>query len=147
MNNKKLTKKQYWDAMYGAADKDKDLPAAKHGFIYRFFYRYFHKVRYGYAGYLLFDVMYRKYLPRGEQKIIEIGSAPGGNLIIMHENFGYVPYGVEYTEARVEINRQLFENYGLDPGKIIHSDFFDDNFQKKYQQYFDIVMSLTAGMW
>ena len=141
MDNQKLTGKNYWDAMFKATSQDKDLPTASGGLISRLYHRYFRNVEHGYSKYLLFDVIFRKYFPTGEQKIIEIGSAPGVNLVTIHNKFGYIPFGAEYIEAGVKANRQLFENHGLNPENVIHSDFFDDDFQNKYAGYFDIVMS------
>jgi 2-polyprenyl-3-methyl-5-hydroxy-6-metoxy-1,4-benzoquinol methylase len=141
MDNKKLTEKRYWDARFRATGKDKDVSVTDGGFWLRFYHRHFEKIKHGYSRYLLFDVMCRKYLPCGEKKVIEIGCAPGTNLVAIHDNCGYTPYGVEYIEAGVRANRQLFEKNGLNPENIIYSDFFADDFQKRYAGYFDIVMS------
>jgi len=141
MDNKKLTDKRYWDSMFKSTSKDKGLPDGKGRFLLRLYHRFFRNVEHGYTMHLFFNILCRKYLPKGEQKVIEIGCAPGEKLVTIHNKFGYIPFGVEYIEAGVKANQQLFESHGLNPENVIHSDFFASDFQNKYAEYFDIVMS------
>ncbi|MFN7992771.1 MAG: methyltransferase domain-containing protein [Bryobacteraceae bacterium] len=85
-------------------------------------------------------------LPRFVQKppgstVLEVGSAPGRNLIEFYNRFRYVPFGIEYSAAGAEINRALFVKHGLDAKAVIHADLFDDRALAKYHQRFDIVYS------
>lgn len=94
-----------------------------------------------YTKYLV-NKFYEKYLPKGNNlSFIEVGAAPGRNLIIMHNKFGYNPFGVEYTEIGYEqIKKMLLEN-NLPTDNAIHADFFDQSFSQKYTDCFDIVAS------
>ncbi len=95
-----------------------------------------------YSSYFLWDVLFTRYLSGSiNRKVIEIGSAPGGRLIKFHEKFNMIPYGVEYSEHGVKINRENFKNHNLDVKKIIYDDFFSKDFQKTYSNFFDIVFS------
>ena len=95
-----------------------------------------------YERYVLWEVIYSRYLPRRKgAKVLEIGSAPGHHLVELAKVFGYAPYGVEYTEEGVRLNRKVFAASGLDPDQVIHADFFDDTFHRRYAGRFDIVLS------
>jgi 2-polyprenyl-3-methyl-5-hydroxy-6-metoxy-1,4-benzoquinol methylase len=97
--------------------------------------------RKSYSKYLvnnLFGLYFTK--PSGS-KVLEIGSAPGDNLIYFKNTFGYEPYGIDYSESGVEINRTKFVEHGIPSDRVIFSDFFDSTFQSRYKGYFDIVTS------
>jgi len=95
-----------------------------------------------YSSYFLWDVIYNKYLlKRKGAKILEVGSAPGENLIKFYTDFGFEPYGIEYSEDGADLNKRLFILNNLNPENVIHSDFFSEEFQKKYAGSFDIVFS------
>lgn len=95
-----------------------------------------------YAEYLLWKVIYPKYLPQGNNlKIVEIGSAPGWNLIQLHKLFSYDPYGIEYAEGALVSNKKRFFSAGLNPEQVIAADFFSEDLQIKYRESFDIVLS------
>jgi len=95
-----------------------------------------------YSTYFLWDVVLRKYLPvRTGYKALEVGSAPGENLLRFHRMFGYAPYGVEYSKIGAELNKELFLSHNIDARNVICSDFFSDEFQAKYREYFNIVSS------
>jgi SAM-dependent methyltransferase len=74
-------------------------------------------------------------------RVLEVGSAPGEFLVGLHKRYGYIPYGVEYSEAGVAGNRELFVANNIDPNNVIHTDFFDDEFQRKFCGHYDIVVS------
>jgi SAM-dependent methyltransferase len=95
-----------------------------------------------YDDYLLWDVLYPKYMPKARNaKVLEIGSAPGNYLVRLNKTFGFIPYGVEYSESGVELNRRNFVLNNLDPSNVIYSDFFSSAFHEQYAGYFDIVVS------
>lgn len=137
---KRLTDKGYWERRVGpapevvSADTRRTLRA-------KVISRYFGKLDRGYPRYLIYDVECRKYFPDGGGKVIEIGSAPGQELIAVHQKFGCLPYGVEYTDSGVEANRRVFLEHGLDPENVIQADFFDPDFQDAFGERFDVVMS------
>lgn len=60
----------------------------------------------------------------GAQNIVELGSAPGGNLVYMHQCYGCEPYGVEYTEEGVQLNQYLFKLFKLPADHVYHLDLF-----------------------
>lgn len=95
-----------------------------------------------YDDYLLWQVIFPHYLPRlNGAKVVEIGSAPGEYVAEFCRRYGCIPYGVEYSEVGVEVNRRVFSQYGFDPNNVIQSDFFSDEFVGRYSQQFDVVTS------
>lgn len=95
-----------------------------------------------YSEYILWETIIKKHLPvNPELKVIEIGSAPGETLVHLHRTLGYIPFGNEYTASGAEVNRQTFTANGIDAANVIEADFFNNDFQKKYSEKFDIVCS------
>lgn len=95
-----------------------------------------------YDQWLLWEVLYPKFLPRGAGlRVLEIGSAPGTHLIELHRRFGYEPFGVEYTPAGAELNRARFAENGIPPENVIEADVFSEDFCRRYQSHFDVVFS------
>ena len=95
-----------------------------------------------YDDYLLWEVIYESHWPRPTgAEVLEIGSAPGDYLVRLSRRFGVVPYGIEYTDSGAELNRRTFSLNGLNPGNVIHGDFFSETFQTRYQEFFDVVVS------
>jgi len=97
-----------------------------------------------YRDYLLWEGIYRKHLPPVPRlKVLEVGSAPGRQLVRFHQAFGYIPFGVEYSEDGVNLNKQEFLANDIDPDNVIHADFFSEDFRKNYRAHFDVVMSVS----
>jgi 2-polyprenyl-3-methyl-5-hydroxy-6-metoxy-1,4-benzoquinol methylase len=95
-----------------------------------------------YEEYLLWNVIYRKHMPKKDgAKVLEVGSAPGDFLVRLSETFNFVPYGIEYTDSGVELNRQVFAENNIDPNNVIHGDFLSDEFHERYEGQFDMVIS------
>lgn len=95
-----------------------------------------------YEEYLLWNVIYKKHLPKNDgARILEVGSAPGDFLVRLSETFNFVPYGIEYTDSGVELNRQVFAENDIDPNNVIHGDFLSDEFHRSYEGQFDLVIS------
>ena len=95
-----------------------------------------------YSGHYLWDILLPELVARrASGRVLEVGSAPGHNLVQFHQRFGYEPYGVEYSASGVDANRALFRQHNLNPENVIHSDFFAESFQEKYKEFFDIVIS------
>jgi 2-polyprenyl-3-methyl-5-hydroxy-6-metoxy-1,4-benzoquinol methylase len=144
----KLTDKEDWDAVFqGMGDESRKptkntLGARLVSALDGVFGGRLREWRQDYAGYLMWNVLYPRYLPHTEGlKILEIGSAPGHGLLRFHQEFGYTPYGVEYSEAGVNLNRQLFALNGIDTSNVIHSDAFSEEFISNYRGFFDVVLS------
>jgi SAM-dependent methyltransferase len=130
----KLTDQAYWDSVWqrepAAADRSPSLLAGIKGMLTE------------YNDDVLWNELYPRLLPRStEMKALEVGSAPGHLLLRFHESFGYIPYGVEYSDTGAELNRETFKGHGLDPDNVIHADFFASEFQDHYRASFDVVLS------
>jgi len=95
-----------------------------------------------YSDFLLWEVIFPEYfhLPKKAQ-VVEIGSAPGDFLVKFSKQYDCVPYGVEYSDVGVGLNRATFERHGFDPNNVIHADFFDEKFRRQYFERFDVVFS------
>lgn len=90
----------------------------------------------------LFQRLLRRHLPvRSDWTAIEIGCAPGSNLVALHRDFAYQPYGVEYSHTGVLLARETFSQYGFDPAGVIEADLFDREFQDSCRGKFDVVFS------
>lgn len=138
-----LTRKEHWDSIYKSKDSGDKQRSLKKGL--RTFIEKLLEAKYigTYADYLLWEVICQRYVPKREgAKVLEVGSAPGGNLIRMGRRFGFIPYGVEYSDKGVEINRKLFIAHNINPDNVIRADFFSDGFQEKYRKQFDVVISM-----
>jgi 2-polyprenyl-3-methyl-5-hydroxy-6-metoxy-1,4-benzoquinol methylase len=129
---KRLTQRERWDRFY--AEKQPCNPKSKFNNRPRRYSRQYSDH--------LWDVVFEKYVPTAEgAKVLEIGSAPGDFLVRLHERYGFIPYGVEYSEPGVALNRRLFSLYNIDPHNVIHADFFKEEFHQQFKGYFDIVIS------
>jgi SAM-dependent methyltransferase len=140
---KPLSSKEYWDNLYAnPAGLNRSSDRRIWRFLVNIMKKFFGSRVGNYSEYLLWDVIYDKYLPRQPGlKILEIGSAPGYNLVRFKRTFGYNPYGLEYSEPGVAKNRQKFSAAGINPKQVIFADFFSPAWQEQYQNFFDIVMS------
>jgi SAM-dependent methyltransferase len=145
----KLTEKAYWNSVYEPGVIEQERPSWKRrlkslikkslaptsvGEVLEY--------RHSYTEYFLWDVVYQRYLPKAQgAKVLEVGSAPGRHLVILNQTFGFIPYGVEYSESGVELNRELFTLHNINPDNVIHADFLSTEFHERYKGYFDIVVS------
>lgn len=142
---KKLTEIKYWDTKY------KNQTFLKNQYVTENDHKVLIKKLIGkklleytksYADYLLWEVIYREYIPTiNKGKVLEIGSAPGKFLLRFSRTFGFIPFGIEYSNTGVELNRKLFIFHNIDPNNVIHADFFSNELHKQYNGYFDIVIS------
>jgi hypothetical protein len=143
----RLSTKEYWDSIYekqtargldnNRTQKQNDITLLKKLFNTRI-------AEYvkNYDRYILWEVIYRRYMPRiPGLKALEVGSAPGKYLIQLNNRYGFLPYGVEYSPQGVKLNRDYFRLHNLNPDNVIHCDFFSHDFQYQYKGYFDIVVS------
>ncbi len=140
----RLTEQSYWNNVYTETTLPPQTTATTpqktglKGFLKHYLDPYWRD----YSDYLEWDVLYEAHLPKTKGlKIIEIGSAPGTNLVRLHQTFGYEPYGVEYAEAGANLNRAVFSQYGLNPNNVIRADFFSEGFLARYEGTFDLVIS------
>jgi SAM-dependent methyltransferase len=82
------------------------------------------------------------HLPRGSHlRFLEVGAAPGRNLVQFRRRFGYDPYGVEYTDAGMRLMEATLRAHGIPESHAIHADFFAEGFQAAHRESFDVVGS------
>jgi SAM-dependent methyltransferase len=145
---KNLSEKRHWDSQYVVAKQDN--PAVAPLSLKKKALQYLKqrlsprtlKAMSSYAEYQLWSVLLPHHLPSLLGKpMLEVGSALGDNLLKFHERTGCIPYGVEYSDTGVEVNRAKFAAHNLDPENVIHSDFFLESFQKPNRNRFDLVYS------
>jgi SAM-dependent methyltransferase len=95
-----------------------------------------------YDEFVLWDIIYRRYVPDGRGKIaLEIGSAPGEYLLRLRQKLGYDPFGVEYSPEGAALNRELFRKAGIASDHVMEADLFDESFQQANRERFDLVVS------
>ncbi len=95
----------------------------------------------GYGSFAILNSL-KTHLPvRPDWSVIEIGCAPGGNLVNLHRMFGYEPYGIEYSHSGVISTLETFRRYGFDTSNVIEADFFDQEFHNRFRGHFDVVFS------
>lgn len=142
---RRLTEREYWDSQYARRLPPASAPPPQSPFkrlLKRLLGAKLREWMRDYREYLLWDVIYRSYLQaRRGATALEVGSAPGAHLIQLHKVFGLEPYGVEYSEQGVRLNREEFQKNGIDPGRVLHADFFSEEFQRTYAGFFDVVVS------
>lgn len=146
-----MNNKEYWDSIYELALLKQKQYMPRENFIKIFIKKFLGEkmLKYireymfrSYSDYLLWDVIYKKYMPKTKNmKVLEAGSAPGGHLVRLNQTFGFIPYGIEYSESGVELNRKIFTLHNINPDNVIYADFLSDEFHKHYREYFDIVIS------
>jgi SAM-dependent methyltransferase len=110
---KRLTEKDDWSPDYAIDDAARRLDDVES------YYRSSANIR---------ELWDRVLLPilrnQGARSAVEIGSAPGQNLIELAKGLGVTPFGIEYTEEGARLNRQLFVRNGFDPSNVWQEDFF-----------------------
>ena len=135
MGEEKLSEQKHWEAINSPVEVDEKNSKQPNKYL-----RIFTK---SYTSLLLWDVVLPKFIKHiNTAKVIEVGSAPGKNLIKWHKLFGHIPFGVEYTEAGTEINRKLFVQNNLDPENIIKADFLSEDFLNSNSEKYDVVYSM-----
>lgn len=134
----KLSNKQYWDSLYKQKSTSLQPNKQKKSIDELLISTYFRN----YADYLLWEHIYPRFLSdKKGAKVVEIGSAPGSELVRLHKVFGLDPYGIEYSESGVALNRSIFIRNGIEPTNVIHTDFLAGEIDKQFESYFDIVIS------
>ena len=95
-----------------------------------------------YDDYLLWESIFPRYLTQmRDAKVLEVGSAPGEFLVQFARRFACTPYGIDYSEVGVEVNKRVFGRNGFNPGNVIHGDFFSDHFRQQHRGCYDAVIS------
>ena len=84
------------------------------------------------------DLLFNKYLDKGNKKILEIGCAKAKKLIYFSKRFGYSIYGLDYSEQGVRLAKKNLQFANIE-GTIRCENVFDTSFG---DESFDIVYSL-----
>lgn len=151
MTQNNITEQSFWENIYSNDLSSKSpipaLQAQKKSSLVKFLFKKIvgsknlEKMD-NYSNYILWNRIYPYYLKNFQnKKIVEIGSAPGKHLVKIHQKFGLVPYGIEYTQSGAEINRSFFELHGIPSKNVIQENFFSEKIEKEYKEYFDVVIS------
>jgi 2-polyprenyl-3-methyl-5-hydroxy-6-metoxy-1,4-benzoquinol methylase len=82
--------------------------------------------------------LFKLYLPKGSNKILEIGCAKGKDLIYFAQDFGYKLYGIDYSNHGVTSAKRNIRIAGLE-ADIRCEDMFNTSFEP---ESFDIVYSM-----
>lgn len=140
-----IPERDYWDAVHKTVALPQ-RPRTSPGFFRGWLRRRLGKERIealrSYNGYMLWNILYPSLLPRAKGlKVLEVGSAPGYHLLQFAERFGYEPYGVEYSQTGVALNRRLFQLHGIPADHVLACDFFSEDFLRGYAGRFDVVVS------
>lgn len=142
----RLTTEQYWNARHETRARSTAIDVdARKGWIRQIVdnarLRQGAQVGQSYNNFAIHKLL-KAHLPvRPDWSAIEIGSAPGNNLVNLHRNFGYEPYGVEYSHSGVILTRETFRKHGFDTANVIEADLFDQDFQNRFRGDFDVVFS------
>lgn len=143
---RRLVDREFWDERHEHHVKEEaQRQSVRTGFFRRFFDNA--RLRVGaqpleaYSGYLVAKA-FQLHLPsREDWSCLEVGCAPGRNLITLHRMFKYQPCGVEYSPVGAQETRETLTRAKLDPTNIIESDFFDDQFQREHAGRYNVVVS------
>ena len=140
-----LTEKAHWDSKYEpsaiSAASQRTPSRLKRLIKWMLGARVLELMR-DYRDYLLWDVVYAEHMPRaGQNRVLEVGSAPGIHLVELRDAYALEPYGVEYSTPGVALNRRIFAERGIDPNNVIHADFLSPTFQERYAGFFQVVVS------
>jgi len=142
---KKLTEKEYWNSIYESkilGNKQHFLKRNLKILIKTILGKNILEYMRSYSDYFLWEVIYKRFMPKTKGiKVLEIGSAPGNSLVRLSQTFGFVPYGIEFSEHGVKLNKKIFILHNINPDNVIQADFLSDDFDTKYKEYFDIVIS------
>ena len=84
------------------------------------------------------DLLFKRFLEKGNKKVLEIGCAKAKRLIYFAKEFDYEVYGVDYSEKGVKIAKENLRIAGVE-GTIICEDIFQTTFK---EESFDIVYSM-----
>ncbi|MCX5673896.1 MAG: class I SAM-dependent methyltransferase [Planctomycetota bacterium] len=95
-----------------------------------------------YCEYLLWRRILEHLPTHSDWSALEVGCAPGKNLVLLHHLLGYRPFGVEYSSPGVRKTRETLARHGLDPENVIECDFFSELYQSQQKEYFDVVLSV-----
>ena len=84
------------------------------------------------------DRLFKRFIEKGNKRILEIGCARGKQLIYFAREFGYQIYGIDYSEKGVELAKENLKIAGVE-GTILCQDIFQTTLK---EESFDVVYSM-----
>ncbi len=136
----RLSDRLHWDRVH--SESQSPLRNRAKALIARVLGRRLLRSLQNYRQHLLWDLIYPEcFSAFSGGSVIEVGSAPGHHLVRLHQVLDMVPFGVDYSEKGVEVNRELFAANGLPPGNVFHADFFSEEFLDRHRGKYDAVVS------
>ncbi len=92
------------------------------------------------------DWFWNRLLPKYVERkpgasVLEVGAAPGEDVLRFWRRCDYTPFGLEYSPAGAEATRRTFQREGIDPGNVIEGDLFDEALMVRQEARFDVVFS------
>lgn len=126
----RLTDDEYWDRVW-ADYVDVPLPTAR----WKRFLTEVPTVR------ELWREMLPRFLPQAPARVLELGSAPGRNLLRWRNMFGYEVFGVDTSEEGLRCQRELLARHGIGADHTLEADCLDPAFQRAHEGSFDIAFS------
>lgn len=84
------------------------------------------------------DLLFKRFLQKGNKKILEIGCAKAKKLIYFAKEFYYDIYGIDYSENGVDSAIENLRRAGV-KGTILYEDIFETSLE---ENSFDIVYSM-----
>jgi len=143
-----LTRREHWDSVHDFERAEAERPSfeVRPTWTTRTLRRLFGGGRLSnymgsYDDHQIWNTLYARHMPERGASVVEIGSAPGEHLVKLKDRFGLVPYGIEYSDSGVDVNRTLFVASGIDPENVIPMDFFSDECLERHRERFDVVVS------
>lgn len=142
----RLTTEQFWNSRHESHGRSTKLNMQARKGLFRQFVDNARRRRGAQVGQSYADFAMQKllkaHLPvRPDWRVIEIGCAPGDNLVNLYRMFGYEPYGIEYSHSGVISTLETFRKYGFNAANVIEADFFDQEFHDRFRGNFDVVFS------
>jgi len=145
-----LTDRTYWEKEYSGSLPDNNSKSVRNP-LYRYFSDRLKKIvgakimqkAESYVEYCLFKVLSECIGEiKKDSSVIEVGVAPGRNIIKVASTFNLIPYGVDYTTAGTKICKLNFAREGFDPANVYLDDVLSEQFQSEQSEKYDIVLSM-----
>jgi SAM-dependent methyltransferase len=143
----RLTERSYWDsvheksAAFGSAESLAE-PRRPTGLRRIVPPQVLHWLRDSFIQHDFWNVLLPRYIPKDPAgKVLEIGVAPGLEVLRFHERFGYEPHGIEFSAAGAEATRGNFAARGIGLSNVIEGDFFDEALLTRHEAEFGVVFS------
>ena len=143
----RLTERSYWDTVHqgspeSAPSPDRNRPKRSAGLRRLVPPLLLHWLRDSFAQEDFWNRLLPRYVARDPGgKVLEIGVAPGHEVLRFQARFGHEPFGIEFSPAGAETTRRNFAAHGIRVSNVIEGDVFDRALLAQYESKFDVVFS------